>query len=706
MFPVRDEYWKNVADFVHRYLRKEEIIVAPAEFEECFEKNVVDYSTSDVVKETVSWLIVHKGLIEDIDNDLVEYANKCLIPVYANEVFVIFSNHKDLKKVNDTSQHIRSYLEMLKSYNQKIERVGPIKKLRNKIIENVDIVQNNNCREYVYIGNCKVLTKTIFGHKMFLDTRDISITPHITIDGYWEIGTTDIIMNTIKKGMNVVEIGSNVGYYSIISASKIGKNGKIYAFEANPHIFEMLHRNMDINGFLDRAELVNKVVTNRSGKVSFNMLKKHHGGSSIVKFSGEHLEKKRESVDTCDLEAISLDEFFKNRNISVDVIKIDAEGSEPYIFDGMEKLISDNPDIIVICEFNPYIISEAGTDPKKFLEKIEKYGFPLRFIDDKSDIVDISIEELLKKDICELYLEKHKSLFMDIRVSLDTKNNCSRSKEKDFANIKDISQMSREKMQTVCRSNCQNIYLGNKTVLCRVLTKFLLYADTEDVGIVPHLCLDGYWEPWITLALARLVRPGWHCIDVGANHGYYTILMADAVGSSGNVLAIEPNPKLTNMMERTININGFRNYVKILQKAVSNTDASKVELVIPRGFGMNATIWRGATADDDIVTVETLTLDDLTKDFTVDLIKIDAEGAEENIWKGMREMLKRNKSVIVIMEFNCLRYASPSAFLEDIQKEGFTLRHIDYDSKIKDISVGKCTSERIGEDWMLFLQRK
>lgn len=707
MFPIRDKYWKNTTDFMYHYLQKEEIIVAPVEFKECFEKNVMDYSMSHIVKDTISWIIVHKGLIEDIDYDLIEYANKYLIPVYANEVFIIFSNHKELDKVDNTSPHIQSYWEILRRYNQKRKNVGHIKKLRNAIIKDIDMVQyNNNNREYIYIGNCKVLTRTIFGHKMFLDTRDISITPHILLDGYWEMNVTNIITDIIKEGMNIVEVGTNIGYYSIVSASKIGKTGKIYAFEANPYIFEILHRNIDMNGFLDRTELINKVVMNRSGKVSFSMLKKHHGGSSIVKFSDRHLEKKREHVDINDIDAISLDEYFKNKNIKIDVIKIDAEGSEPYIFDGMKKLINDNPNIIIICEFNQYIISEAKTDPKKFLEKIEQYGFPLRFIDDKSDIVDISIEELLKKDMCELYLEKHKRSSMNIRISLNIKNNYLKSKEQSFVNIKDISLMSREKMETVCRSNCQNMYLGNKTVLCRVLNKFLLYADTEDVGIVPHLCLDGYWEPWITLALARLVQPGWHCIDIGANHGYYTILMADATGSSGDVLAIEPNPKLAEMLERTININGFQKYVKVLQKAISDTDANKVELVIPRGFGMNATIWRGATSNDDVVIVETSTLDNLTKDSTIDIIKIDAEGAEEAIWKGMGETLRRNRDITVIMELNCSRYSDPNAFLEDIQKEGFPLRYIDYDSIIKDMTIDKCISERIGEDWMLFLKRE
>ena len=73
-------------------------------------------------------------------------------------------------------------------------------------------------------------------------------------------------------------------------------------------------------------------------------------------------------------------------------------------------------------------------------------------------------------------------------------------------------------------------------MLCRVLGKYLMYADSQETGITPHLALHGYWESWITLALARTLRPGWHCLDVGANHGYYTLVMADGAGPDGRVV--------------------------------------------------------------------------------------------------------------------------------------------------------------------------
>ncbi len=429
-FPINDKYWKNTADFISCYVQEEETIIAPTEFKEIFGEKIIGYPTQNIVKSDIYWMIIHKGMIKDIDPVLIEYVDRYLIPVYANEVFVIFSNNKELPRVNSTSPHIQSYWKMSKRYY-----VSLLKKLKTKIIlkyknlfskddieRSIDmdnkifirtmldniiaLIRSKSHREYAYLGDYKALTRTIFGHKIFLDTRDISLCPHIILDGNWEMWITNVFTNLVKDGMNIVEIGTNIGYYSVIFASKIGESGKLFAFEANPRIFEMLHQTVEINGFLNRVELVNKAVTDSSGKISFSILKRHHGSGSIVTFSEEHLERSREEVEIINVDTISLDEYFNNRDIKIDVIKIDAEGSEPYIFDGMRKLIEDNHDIIIICEFNPALISGARKDPRKFLEQIEQYEFPLRYIDNNSNIVDTSVEELMKKDICDLYLKR------------------------------------------------------------------------------------------------------------------------------------------------------------------------------------------------------------------------------------------------------------------------------------------------------------
>jgi FkbM family methyltransferase len=265
----------------------------------------------------------------------------------------------------------------------------------------------------------------------------------------------------------------------------------------------------------------------------------------------------------------------------------------------------------------------------------------------------------------------------------------------------------RSTLEMVSRQSCQTARLSDRVLLCRVLGKYIVYADPEDLDITPHLCLNGFWESWITIALARVLEPGWFCVDVGANHGYYTLIMADAVEAAGRVLAVEPNPRLAELLRLTLEVNGYQRHTAVLQKAASGTDAKRVSLVIPRHRGANSTLCRKATASDDAVAVETVTLDRVTQDWPrVDLIKIDAEGAEESIWRGMRQTLARNQAITILMEIDCQRYANPQAFLRNIQGVGFRLRYIDHDGTIKDVTEKQLLTGQNGKDWwMLFLRQ-
>jgi FkbM family methyltransferase len=260
-------------------------------------------------------------------------------------------------------------------------------------------------------------------------------------------------------------------------------------------------------------------------------------------------------------------------------------------------------------------------------------------------------------------------------------------------------------LETVSREHSRALYLGDQTVLCRVLGKYLVYADSQETGITPHLAMDGYWESWITLVLARTVRPGWNCLDVGANHGYYTLVMADAAGAEGRVVPVEPTPRLVGLLRQTLDVNGFPD-IEVVAKAASDSDGETLQLVIPARRSMNASLRAEVGDTDEAVSVESVTIDSITRDWPrVDLIKIDVEGAEESVWQGMERTLADNRGIVVLLELNVDRYNDPRAFLSVIEEAGFRLRYIDVDAEVKDVSVDELTRRQVGQDWMLYLAR-
>jgi FkbM family methyltransferase len=275
------------------------------------------------------------------------------------------------------------------------------------------------------------------------------------------------------------------------------------------------------------------------------------------------------------------------------------------------------------------------------------------------------------------------------------------------AMIDGLASQDRQALESAARRMCQTARLSDDQLICRVLGKYIMYVDPRDRGITPHLALNGFWEAWVTVALARLVQPGWRCVDVGANVGYFTVLIADAVGPDGRVAALEPNPAIAQWLELNVYVNGFGRWVDIHRVAAADSDGSDVDLVVDATNPGVSTICAAAGRSGDAVAALTATVDRLTAAWpVVNLVKIDAEGAEPAIWNGMRRTLACNPDVVVLMEFTPSLYADPLGFLDEIEAAGFALRQVAADGNIVPLLRDTIAVFGAAGGWtMLFLAR-
>ncbi|MGJ3246507.1 MAG: FkbM family methyltransferase [Elainellaceae cyanobacterium] len=417
LFPKRDQYWADTAQFIKKHFKKGDIVFAPEEFRKYFSKPIERYSTDPTTETGFKWAVIHKGRLEDINFKVLNFIDAKFAPVFINDVFIVFGNDTELPTIEYDSAGFKSYRENRADlYNSILETskigdrqlVSAVQKATHPQLEDITRqIDRLPKREVVYMGEHKALTRNLWGQKMFVDTQDMSLTPHILLDGYWEMWLTNVFMDLIKEGMTVIDIGANIGYYTLLAAAKVGTQGKVYAFEAGQDIFETLWQNVAVNGYLDRVSLVNKAVYKESTTLKFSQLKRHHGSSGIGKFEDQFLKMYHDDVVVSEVDAISLDEYFLDQDIKIDFIKIDAEGSEPFIFAGMKKLLENNPAIKVIFEFCPQNIANTGNDPRFLLESLVESGFDLESVDPRLGIVETTIEDLLNIPFCEVLLSKH-----------------------------------------------------------------------------------------------------------------------------------------------------------------------------------------------------------------------------------------------------------------------------------------------------------
>lgn len=269
---------------------------------------------------------------------------------------------------------------------------------------------------------------------------------------------------------------------------------------------------------------------------------------------------------------------------------------------------------------------------------------------------------------------------------------------------------SRRELEEFSRSLAHGTYYGDNRVLCRVLGSFPILVNTRDRILGPRLVLDGYWEAWVTLAIARQVQPGYCCVDVGAAYGYYTLLMAWASGPEGRVLACECNDELCATLINNLKMNfppgAASCEVTVCDQAVSDVPDQELRLHYSHFNLGGSSILPGSSADYRQI-VRTTTLDKLCAHWDqLDLVKIDVEGAELQVWDGMSACLRKFPDLVIVMELHAHLHppGKIQGFLKQIQQQGYTVRRINYAGDLEPVIAEDLISHR-QEHWMLWISR-
>ena len=165
--------------------------------------------------------------------------------------------------------------------------------------------------------------------------------------GSWDEPGTNFIKNHLKKEDIFIDIGANIGSYSLIASELVGEGGSVHAFEPIAGVYERLLFNIELNN-LKNIVVNKKAIYEKSGTLNFYVSANENLGMSSI------FHHDTESGKTETVEGISLDEYIFSTGINrVDMIKIDIEGAELFALKGMIKVLS---------VFKPLILMEVSDE--------------------------------------------------------------------------------------------------------------------------------------------------------------------------------------------------------------------------------------------------------------------------------------------------------------------------------------------------------
>jgi FkbM family methyltransferase len=187
-----------------------------------------------------------------------------------------------------------------------------------------------------------------------------------------EPGTRNyMISGALRPGMTIVDVGAHIGFYTLLAASKVAPNGRVFAFEPDPLLFRLLLKNIESNCLQGVVAAVDRAVSD--GRLSCAPF--FQVPADVARTGGSLSPAPGFACDVIPVDTISLDEFFADKPSTVDLVKIDTEGWEKRVLNGMRGIVRLNPHIKVVIELMPHRLRGASTTPTEVYEVLQEMGF-------------------------------------------------------------------------------------------------------------------------------------------------------------------------------------------------------------------------------------------------------------------------------------------------------------------------------------------
>jgi len=210
--------------------------------------------------------------------------------------------------------------------------------------------------------------------EMYLDLITPGISKTLAVYKSREDDMIQVIKEELKPGMTVIDCGSNIGFYPLLEANILKNSGSIYAIEPDSRNYNILKKNVELCQYGTTIKPFQMAVSNQNGVSKMFVAEQ----SNLNKLSSKDDKSfsERHSVDsTVDVKTITMDDFCNQESIIPNFVRMDIEGFEVEVFQGMQNLFSDaKSGFMVFLELHPHAYSEERSFARE-LEKLFDIGY-------------------------------------------------------------------------------------------------------------------------------------------------------------------------------------------------------------------------------------------------------------------------------------------------------------------------------------------
>lgn len=254
--------------------------------------------------------------------------------------------------------------------------VGPVKAVYNRIFG------PEAAMSAIPLGALRAICGNDFTLK--IRSKPFTVNLHDTIVSFeilvyrkWQPLETMLYERLIRPGDFVIDVGANIGFFTVLFAELAGSGGRVLAIEPEPNNARLLRKNVEQRGIAPAVTIAQTAVGSEPGTATLYVAASGNLGDNRMYFTEErHGLAASKDRQTTDVPMTRVDDLVRDWP-RVDFIKMDIQGFEGHALAGMHDALTRNSDLLLFTEFFPFGMRAAGSDPMRFLNDLRGYGFEI-----------------------------------------------------------------------------------------------------------------------------------------------------------------------------------------------------------------------------------------------------------------------------------------------------------------------------------------